>query len=105
MCRYGGEEFVMLLPGGNLEDTRVRAEEIRAKVRECTVSYQGRSVGKISISAGVAAFPAHGILSEDLIIAADAALYAAKKAGRDRVEIADVTELRQGATPSITRVN
>jgi diguanylate cyclase (GGDEF)-like protein len=88
-CRYGGEEFVLILPGANAEITRQRAERVRESVKHLFVSHRGQSVGSVTMSAGVAAFPDHGTTAEALIQAADAALYRAKGAGRDRVVLAD----------------
>jgi diguanylate cyclase (GGDEF)-like protein/PAS domain S-box-containing protein len=85
VCRFGGEEFVVLLPTANLESAFMRAESIRLKLRELTVMHQGQSVGMITMSAGVAAFPVHGSSPKELLGAADAALYRAKGEGRDRV--------------------
>jgi len=85
VCRFGGEEFVVLLPTASLESARMRAESIRLKLRELTVMHKGQSVGMITMSAGVAAFPVHGSSSKELLAAADAALYRAKGEGRDRV--------------------
>ncbi len=98
VCRYGGEEFIILLPGVSEASTGSRADEIRRKVKEQDITYEGRPLAKISVSAGVSAFPKHGITPGQLIAAADGALYAAKKAGRDRVEIAPL--LAAGASGS-----
>ena len=87
-CRYGGEEFLLVMPGGSLEATRERAEHLRQAVRALQVKYQDRFLQSPSLSLGIATFPDHGTTSEEVIAAADAALYRAKKAGRDRVEIA-----------------
>jgi diguanylate cyclase (GGDEF)-like protein len=84
-CRYGGEEFVLVLPDAEAEVTRQRAERICDAVKHLYISHQGQSVGSVSVSAGVAAFPAHGTTAEALVQAADAALYRAKAEGRDRV--------------------
>jgi diguanylate cyclase (GGDEF)-like protein/PAS domain S-box-containing protein len=89
VCRYGGEEFVVVLPTADLHAAEARAERIRAKLRELVVVHNGRSVGSITASIGVAALPNHGTSEKDLLQAADAALYRAKREGRDRVAVAD----------------
>ena len=63
----------------------MRAEKIRSKLRELTVLHHGQSLGMITVSIGVAALPLNGTLPAELIAAADAALYRAKREGRDRV--------------------
>jgi len=88
-CRYGGEEFVVILPTADLNASQARAERIRAKLCELTVLHQGASLGKITISVGVADLPMHGTSPKELLEAADAALYRAKREGRDRVVVAD----------------
>ncbi len=72
--------------------TKKRAEEIRQKVKRLKLHYQHQSLGNITISLGVACFPEHGTTGEAAIQAADAALYQAKKEGRDRVVTADRCE-------------
>ena len=89
VCRFGGEEFVIVLPTASAEASRARAERIRSKLRELTVLHQGLSVGKITISVGVAELPANGTSAAELLAAADAALYCAKHAGRDQVMVAE----------------
>jgi diguanylate cyclase (GGDEF)-like protein/PAS domain S-box-containing protein len=96
-CRFGGEEFVLILPGANCQGAASRAERLRHGVKELNVTHQGRSVGKISISVGIAAFPLHGSSVTELIAAADGALYQAKREGRDRVVLAKGTELTLAA--------
>ena len=90
VCRFGGEEFVVILPLGDARITHARAERIRSKVHELTVLHQGKSVGVVTVSVGVAAFPEHGASSKTLLEAADAALYRAKREGRDRVLMAEL---------------
>jgi diguanylate cyclase (GGDEF)-like protein/PAS domain S-box-containing protein len=85
VCRFGGEEFVVILPTADLEASLMRAERLRLKVRELSIVHQGKSMGMITISVGVGAFPAHGTSSKELMAAADAALYEAKHRGRDQV--------------------
>lgn len=88
-CRYGGEEFVFLLPEASLDDTRRRAEQLWQAVKRLPVSYRGQSLGPIILSLGVAAFPKHGETGEALLRAADTALYRAKHEGRARVIVAE----------------
>jgi diguanylate cyclase (GGDEF)-like protein/PAS domain S-box-containing protein len=87
-CRYGGEEFVLVLPDALLEDTRRRAEELRASVRTLSIWLGGMELRKITLSLGVAAYPEQGTTAFDLLRSADAALLRAKEAGRDRVLVA-----------------
>lgn len=90
-CRYGGEEFVAVLPNSSLTDTIRRAEEIRLGIKGLMVYHLGKPLGKCTISIGVSAFPEHGGKAEILLKRADQALYTAKKEGRDRVVVARVT--------------
>ncbi len=85
VCRFGGEEFVLLLPGAALEVAAARMERLREEVARIALVHAGQTLGKVTISVGVAAYPGHGAASEELIAAADAALYRAKQQGRDRV--------------------
>ena len=85
VCRFGGEEFVVILPTADLNSAHARAERIRSKIRELAVLHQGQSLGMITVSIGVSALPEHGTSPKELLEAADAALYRAKREGRDRV--------------------
>lgn len=87
-CRYGGDEFVITLPGATLMDARRRAEEIVEASRHLDVRYRGKPVGSVTLSLGVVVHPTHGTTMEALIRAADAALYRAKQHGRARIEVA-----------------
>jgi diguanylate cyclase (GGDEF)-like protein len=91
-CRYGGEEFLLILPEASLETTRQRAEKLRQGVQRLEVEYLGRSLGTITVSVGVAVFPEHGSSMDEVIRAADAALYRAKQEGRNRVVAAESPE-------------
>ena len=91
VCRYGGEEFVVILPTADLRAAEARAQRIRAKLHDLVIMHDGRSLGLITTSIGVAALPNHGTSERDLLQAADAALYRAKREGRDRVAVADST--------------
>lgn len=84
-CRYGGEEFTLVLPGASLEVTWQRAEEVRVGVNALVVPYDEQVFTAITLSSGVAAAPAHGTTGDALLKAADMALYQAKAAGRNRV--------------------
>jgi diguanylate cyclase (GGDEF)-like protein/PAS domain S-box-containing protein len=90
VCRFGGEEFVVILPTADINAAHARAERIRSKVHELTVLHHGQSLGMITISIGVAALPLHGTTPKELLAAADAALYRAKREGRDRAVRADL---------------
>jgi diguanylate cyclase (GGDEF)-like protein/PAS domain S-box-containing protein len=83
-CRYGGEEFLLILADAPLEIASRRAEELRMAFAETTIP-SGSMHLHITISIGIAVFPEHGKTMEALIIQADQALYAAKSAGRNRV--------------------
>jgi diguanylate cyclase (GGDEF)-like protein len=85
VCRYGGEEFAVLLPDTTLDHALARAEELRHAAEG--LELPGPAAGNtLSLSVGVAAFPLHGRRAADLVRASDAALYAAKRNGRNRVE-------------------
>jgi diguanylate cyclase (GGDEF)-like protein len=83
VCRYGGEEFVIVMPGASLQIAYERAELIRTKFDQMYVPYEGELL-HATISLGVAAYPIHGTDGEDSLIRADRALYQAKQDGRNR---------------------
>jgi diguanylate cyclase (GGDEF)-like protein len=60
VCRFGGEEFVLILPEASADATVRRAEELRQGVRGCEIEYFGQKIGRVCISAGVSVFPQHG---------------------------------------------
>ena len=82
-ARFGGEEFLLLLPETSADDALIVAEKLRAQIAELEVEGLDREV---TASFGVAAYPDHEATADRLIEAADAALYRAKAAGRNRVE-------------------
>jgi diguanylate cyclase (GGDEF)-like protein/PAS domain S-box-containing protein len=89
-CRYGGEEFALILLDASAEDTEERAKLLREEAARLRVEYGNEPLGNVTISVGVAVFPDHGETAETLLKAADAALYRAKAGGRDRVMVAEV---------------
>ena len=93
-CRYGGEEFTMILPESSLDDTRRRAEELRTSFQQLSIKHRDIVLGKVTLSLGVAALPDHGTTPAELLAAADGALLRAKEQGRDRVLIAEVSPNR-----------
>jgi len=101
VCRFGGEEFVVILPTAELNNAHARAERICSKLRELNVRHQGQSLGLITVSVGVAALPLHGTSPKELLEAADAALYSAKREGRDRVVDAIAPPATEGQLPVI----
>jgi diguanylate cyclase (GGDEF)-like protein len=87
-CRYGGEEFTLILPGAPMDITEKRAETLRTLVQDLEIYYNGKPLDNITLSLGVASFPEHGATGEIVLKAADAALYAAKRSGRNKVSTA-----------------
>jgi diguanylate cyclase (GGDEF)-like protein/PAS domain S-box-containing protein len=87
-CRFGGEEFTLILPEASLEIAQQRAETLRRKVSELRLQYEGQPLGDVTLSLGVAAFPQHGRRNDDLLRSADEALYRAKGGGRNQVQVA-----------------
>jgi diguanylate cyclase (GGDEF)-like protein len=85
-CRWGGEEFVVVLPGLDVERAVERAEQLREAVQQLALMFNGQPLGTITVSIGIATFPVHG--KQHLLQAADAALYAAKRNGRNQVVVA-----------------
>ena len=87
-CRYGGEEFLVILPEASLGDTLNRAEQLREGIKRLHVRYHDQALGVVTVSLGVAILPEHGSTAEAIMKAADAALYRAKQEGRDKVVVA-----------------
>lgn len=84
-CRFGGEEFIIVLPEAGRNTALQRAEELRIEVEKLRLSYDGKSLGTFTISLGVAVYPEHSLEKNELVRLADTALYAAKRQGRNRV--------------------
>jgi len=87
-CRYGGEEFTLVLPVTSIEFAQQRAEQICEEIRALKIDFKQQILGPLTVSVGVASFPTHGDMGAMVLQAADAALYQAKSQGRDRVMVA-----------------
>jgi diguanylate cyclase (GGDEF)-like protein/PAS domain S-box-containing protein len=87
VCRYGGDEFVLVLPDTGLLQVLERLDCLRSEVKSMECRYEGRILPAAAISIGVAQWPDHGASPEDLMKAADHALYSAKHGGRDQVGV------------------
>ena len=86
-CRYGGDEFVLVLPDSSTADTQERLEQIRIFIKGLPIQYGEQVLGMITLSAGIAQTPEHGTTASELLRAADEAVYTAKRAGGDRIVI------------------
>jgi diguanylate cyclase (GGDEF)-like protein len=86
-CRFGGEEFVVILPGADCDAAMRRAEQLRSKVEDIVVRYLEKNLPRITVSIGVAVFPEAGDNPQAVLKRADEALYRAKEKGRNRVEL------------------
>ena len=84
-CRFGGEEFTLILPEVDPAAARQRAEEIRTRIEELRVVHLHAALSPVTASIGYSAFPHDGTAPADLLRSADAALYRAKAGGRNRV--------------------
>src|SRR6185369_3919600 len=87
-CRYGGEEFLLVLPQMPPEKAVARAEQLRCMLAAAPIRYQATAI-PVTASFGVASFPVNGKAGDRVIDAADKALYEAKNAGRNRVRLND----------------
>jgi diguanylate cyclase (GGDEF)-like protein/PAS domain S-box-containing protein len=87
--RYGGDEFIIVLPDASREVTRERADRLCEHARHLNIQFEGQALQTITLSAGVAAYPEDGSTADAVLKAADDALYSAKREGRGRVVAAD----------------
>lgn len=90
-CRYGGEEFVLIMIDTTARAAWERAESLRAGVQALAIEHDGQAIGPITLSIGVAMIPDNARDGQSALKAADEALYRAKQGGRNRVVVSDVT--------------
>jgi len=89
-CRYGGEEFVLVLPESDIDALMPRATAILEAVGQLAIAHLGQPIGQVTVSIGMAAAPQHGSTVLDLVRAADQALYAAKNDGRNQAVLSEL---------------
>jgi diguanylate cyclase (GGDEF)-like protein len=89
VCRYGGEEFVIIMPGATAPTVSKCAEEIRSKFQALSVEFENKKI-QATISLGGAIYPMHGSNVDEVFVHADRALYQAKHEGRNRVVVFSV---------------
>ncbi len=100
-CRYGGEEFIVVLPGATLDATCQRAEELRLGIGDLSIRYHDQVLAGITVSLGVAVFPEHGMSDETLVKVADMALYRAKGQGRNCVVVGEFQKQYTEVVPGV----
>jgi len=98
MCRWGGDEFLVVMPGADADGACRRAEELRHEIESTLIRYDGAEFS-ITATIGVSVFPEHGDTSESAILAADRALLVAKEAG------GNLSAVASGASPRICNSN
>lgn len=90
-CRYGGEELTVILTQISMQKLAEKAENIRLGIKQLSFNYDGKNLGKITVSIGIAIYPDHGKNAVTLLKQADDALFQAKKGGRDQVKMIEVS--------------
>jgi diguanylate cyclase (GGDEF)-like protein len=88
ICRYGGEEFAIILPESTAKDAAKRANQLRIEASAISMRHLGQVLDSVTLSIGVAAFPEDGSTAEEILRAADQCLYQSKADGRDRITVA-----------------
>lgn len=86
-CRFGGEEFLVVMVNVDMKTGVQKLERVREKIKNKSIMYQGQRLSVITVSVGISEAPDNGLMVDELIEAADQALYVAKRSGKDRVEI------------------
>jgi diguanylate cyclase (GGDEF)-like protein/PAS domain S-box-containing protein len=92
VCRYGGEEFAVILPQSTAKQAAARANDLRARAKKLVLQLENRTLDRVTLSVGIAAFPENTVAAQELLRAADACLYRSKREGRDRVTVAATRE-------------
>jgi diguanylate cyclase (GGDEF)-like protein/PAS domain S-box-containing protein len=92
ICRYGGEEFAIILPESSVKDAARRSEELREAARKVEVVHNGKVLDPVTLSIGIAGYPEHASSVEELLRIADECLYKSKSRGRNRVVMASPHE-------------
>jgi diguanylate cyclase (GGDEF)-like protein len=87
ICRYGGEEFALVLPDSPLSQAELRVNGLREEIKKMVFTHRDTKLGSVTLSAGIAAFPGNGHTAEELFRVADRCLYESKRQGRDRVTL------------------
>jgi diguanylate cyclase (GGDEF)-like protein len=100
VCRYGGEEFAMVLPGSDIAGSVALSERVRLEVAGFDFIHRGRRLGQVTVSIGVAGYSSAERSPSTIMAAADQALYAAKSGGRNRVAVFEPTS----QTPAISEL-
>lgn len=88
-CRYGGDEFILVLPDASLEVAQKRADSLSEAAQKLSIQIEDQKSGSITLSLGIALYPMHGSTSASILKAADAALYRAKRQGKGQVGVAN----------------
>lgn len=104
-CRYGGEEFALVFPGMPADVASARVENLRAQIECEDIYFHGRALDQVTVSAGIAVYPDHGIDMDSLVHGADGALYKSKEAGRNRVTMAHLSRRRTDSPTAVTLVH
>ena len=102
-CRYGGEEFAIILPESSSHNAAIRADALRSEVKRLQLQYKKQTIGQLTVSVGVAAYPEHGSTSVELLKIADQCLYESKSRGRDVVTVASPQNARLPVDPVVDR--
>jgi diguanylate cyclase (GGDEF)-like protein/PAS domain S-box-containing protein len=88
ICRYGGEEFAIILPESSAKDAAKRVNLLRIEASAISMRHLGQVLDSVTLSIGIAGFPEHGSTAEEILRAADQCLYQSKTDGRDRLTVA-----------------
>lgn len=86
-CRYGGEEFMVFMPGIDMCQARYRGEQVRMAIENNPITFRGRDIGVVTVSIGLASYPQHGNDARAILQQADRALYHSKRNGRNRLSL------------------